>query len=60
MPLYFFPNSQCNLLQTMDLELHTVHDHMDLIQNVANSWMEDSFQDNVNLCITCARAEHES
>jgi hypothetical protein len=38
----------------MDLELHAAHDHMDLIQNVANSWMEDDFQDNDELCITCA------
>jgi hypothetical protein len=38
----------------MDLELHAAHDHMDLIQNGANSWMEDDFQDNNELCITCA------
>jgi hypothetical protein len=37
----------------MDLELHTAHDHMDLIQNAANSWM-DNFQDNNELLITCA------
>ena len=33
----------------MDLELHAAHDHMDLIQNAANSWMEDNFQDNDKL-----------
>jgi hypothetical protein len=38
----------------MDLELHAARDHMDLIQNVANSWMEDDFQDNDELRITCA------
>jgi hypothetical protein len=51
MPLFIFSIVYKRLRCELDLELHTAHDHMDLIQNVANSWMEDDFQDNNKLRI---------
>jgi hypothetical protein len=54
MPLFLFSIVYEILCCELDLELHAAHDHMDLIQNVANSWTEDDFQDTNKLRITCA------
>jgi hypothetical protein len=41
--IFYFFNSRRNLSYIMDLELHPAHNHMDIIQNAANCWMEDNF-----------------